>query len=94
VGEVRLPSLVREVGLEADVGAARSLVRLRGDEACPSEGAGDRRSRDVHAEVVGDVPADRLGAGVVTGGDETPTELDDPLEDLWRGRPRRGRRTA
>jgi hypothetical protein len=43
VGEVGLPDLVWRGSLEADPGAARTLMRFGRDEACGNEDAADRR---------------------------------------------------
>jgi hypothetical protein len=66
VGEVGLPTLVRLIGLEPDVGALGSLRRVRDDGAGPDEDPVDRRPRQGRAVMVGKVPADRVCAGVQT----------------------------
>jgi hypothetical protein len=49
---------------------------------------GDGRSRPGNAVAAGEVPGDRLRAGIVTGGDQTAPQVDDQLDDRrWR-RPR------
>ena len=42
VGEVRLPALIRQVGLEPDIGGPRSLLGFRGDQPGGQETAADR----------------------------------------------------
>jgi hypothetical protein len=64
VGEVGLPALIRQVGLEADVGRLRSFLRLGGDPAGAGEVAGDGGPGHLSLVVVFQVPGDGLGAGV------------------------------
>lgn len=64
VGEVRLPGLVREIGLERAVGALWSLLRLRFDRARTGGDPRDRRGRRVGGVVVFQVPGDGGRAGV------------------------------
>ena len=103
VGEVGLPRLVRQVGLEADVGRARAFRRLDLGQTVAAQGAVDRRSR--HGQVVmgGEVPGDRVGAGIDAFGDELVAELHDQLDGrrrggpwarVWSPRPRLKRRVA
>jgi hypothetical protein len=68
VGEVRLPALIRDGGLESDVGRTRPLLGLRCDQARGQQSTPDRRHRHRQLVTVGQVPGDGLGAGVETGG--------------------------
>jgi hypothetical protein len=63
-GDVALPQLVGELRAEAHVGAARSLVRLRGDKTLSLEHAPDRRGRGDLLVFARQVGVDRLRAGV------------------------------
>jgi hypothetical protein len=67
VGEVGLPGLVRLVGFEPEVGALRSLRRVRDDLAIADQDPVDRGPRQVHLMVVFQVPADGVGTGVEPG---------------------------
>ena len=82
VGEVGLPRLVGLVGLEADVGRLRFLLRLRNHQSSGCESAGDRRPGHRDAVVVFQVPTDGLGAGIEAGRGQLLAELDDQLHDL------------
>jgi hypothetical protein len=79
VGDVCLPALVREVGLEADVAALGPLVRFRGDEAAGFEDPPDRRDRRRVTPALNKVVADRLGAGVEAAVGELLAERDHRL---------------
>lgn len=43
MGEVRLPALVRQLGLEPDAGGSRALAGLGGDQPGPGQVPADRR---------------------------------------------------
>ena len=64
VGEVGLPALVRQVGLEPDVGRLRPLLRFDLGDGQAAQDPVDRRSRHGDLVVLGEVPADRVGAGI------------------------------
>ena len=64
VGDVGLPALVGELGLEADPRALGPLVGLGGDEAPGLEHPLDGRDRGHLASRGGHVEVDRLGPGV------------------------------
>ena len=66
VGAVGLPELVGELGLEADPGRARALVRLRRDQPLAREDAPDGCHRGCAAEFQTEVMGDRVRAGVMT----------------------------
>jgi hypothetical protein len=87
VGDVGLPTLVRQVCFEADVAALGSLVRLRDDEPACLEHPPDRRGRWCVAALE-QVVADRLGAGVQAGVGQLLAQLDDrvlvPIRDPGR----------
>ncbi len=82
VGEVGLPGLVRQVGGEADVGGAGPLLGLGGDEAAAVQVAADGGRGDRDAVTVAEVPADRLGPGIVAGGRERLPQGHDLVEHL------------
>jgi hypothetical protein len=84
VGEVGLPRLIRQLRREAHIRRPRTLVGLRRHEPGAAQMAKDRGRRHAHA-ALGEVPADRLGAGVVARGDQSTAQLDDQRDDLlWR----------
>jgi hypothetical protein len=66
VGEVGLPGLVGLLGLEPDVGALRSLRRVRGDLAVPDQDPVDRGPRHRLPVPVSQVPRQRVSARVVS----------------------------
>lgn len=90
VGDVGLPAFVGQRGFEADVGRFRALLRLRGDEAGPFQGAPDRRRRHDRVVVVVQVPGDGVGAGVETFPRELLAQLHDQLNSGRRDRVRGG----
>ena len=65
VGDVGLPHLVRQLGLEADQAAAGPLLRLCEDEALSSENAPDRREGGNVFPLLGEVVGDRCRRGIV-----------------------------
>jgi hypothetical protein len=77
VGEVGLPGLVRQLGLEPDVGGFRALLRLGGDQAGPGQVAADGGHRHHQGVVPGQVPGDGVGSGVQARGGELLAQLDD-----------------
>ncbi|MPM03227.1 hypothetical protein SDC9_49492 [bioreactor metagenome] len=83
VGEIGLPTLVRLVGLETDVGTLRTLPRLGGDGPCTGEDPMDRRARQTRVVVMGQVPGDRVRAGVQTRPRQLVTHRDDQLDHRW-----------
>jgi hypothetical protein len=86
VGDVCLPPLVRELGLEPDEGALRSLLGLGGDEAPPGEDAPDRGGSGGAPAAGGEVEGDGVGPGVQASFIEVLPELHD-LVLVLRGRP-------
>src|SRR5580700_797780 len=64
VGEVRLPALAGQLGLESDVGGLRSFPRLRDDQPGRGQVAADRRRRHPDPVLVFQVPADGVRAGI------------------------------
>lgn len=82
VGHVGLPGLVRLVGLEADVAALRSLLRLLGDDAGGAEPSPDRRGRHLHVVVVLEVPRDGVGTRVQALGEQLLALGEDQLDGL------------
>ena len=82
VGEVGLPGFVGELGLEADVGRAGSLLGFGCDEPGGEEVAADRG--DGHGElVVGrEVPRDRVGPGVEALAGELFAQVHDQRDDV------------
>jgi hypothetical protein len=82
VGEVGRPGLVRQRGLEADVGGLGSLLGLGLDEPGGVEVPPDRGDGD-GAVVVGlEVPADRVGARVEARRGELAAKADDQLDGV------------
>jgi hypothetical protein len=81
-GEVALPGLVGQVGLEACEGCLGPLVRLGDDEALALEDPADGGSRGQLLEAFGEVVEDGLGAGVEAGRGQLPAELEDGGLDL------------
>jgi hypothetical protein len=79
VSEVGLPGLVGLLGLEADVGGLRFLLRLSGDEPGAADDPVDRRPRQRDAVMVFEMPADRVSAGIETVSGELPAELEDQV---------------
>jgi hypothetical protein len=67
VGEVGLPALVRQVGLEAPAGGAGPLAGLGGDQAGGVQDPADRRGRRDVQPGLFQVPGDGDGAGVPPG---------------------------
>ncbi len=68
VGEVGLPGFVGLFGLEADVGRAGLLLRFGDDQVGAPDDPVDRGSGELDVVVVFEVPDDRVGAGIETGG--------------------------
>lgn len=64
VGEIRLPGLVRHLGLKPQVGGLGPLGRLGDHGAGAGQDPVDGGPRQRGPVMVGQVPADRLGAGV------------------------------
>ena len=81
-GDVRLPRLVGQRRLEANVGASRSLVRLRLNEAPAFEDPPDRRDRRGRGITQTEVVVDRLGAGVEALIGELLAETNDAVLEL------------
>jgi hypothetical protein len=88
VGEVGLPSLVRHVRLEPDVGRLRPLLRLGCHESGSGQVAADRGHGHDGVVVLGQVPSDGVGTGVQPCGGEFYAQLDDAVDgpDGDRGR--------
>jgi hypothetical protein len=59
-------------------------VRLRGDEAFALEDAPDGRQRGHSVDLADEVVGDGVGPGVVTGGDELLTKLENFALNLGR----------
>src|SRR5687768_16215055 len=70
--------------LEADVGALRAFVRLRGDEAPALEDPPGRRDRRGRRSAQSEVVEDRLRARIEPLLDELLTEPHDTLRELVR----------
>src|SRR5690554_5828521 len=68
VGEVGLPGLVGQGGLESDVGGFGALLRLRADQPGSGQVAADGGHCHADAVVVFQVSVVGVGAGVVPGG--------------------------
>ena len=64
VGEVGLPHLVGELGLEPGVGRFRAFLRVGGDVSMAGQDAPHRRRRHRDVVVLGEVPAQGVRAGV------------------------------
>ncbi len=94
VREVGLPGLIRQLGLEADVGRAGTLVRLGHHQAAASEVAADRGPRHRPPMMVSEVPGDRVRAGVQSLLGQFLAQPDDQLDGAGVDRVRRvcGRR--
>jgi hypothetical protein len=82
VGEVTLPALVGQVGLEADVGRARSFLRFDLGEAGSTQGAIDRCRRHAQVVMLAEMPGDRVRPGVQPSSDQFVTQLHDQLGGL------------
>jgi hypothetical protein len=86
VREVGLPGLVGLGGGEADVGASRALLRLGLDGTLTRQDPVDRRPRDRRVVVMGQVPADGLGASVQALLAQVLAQRQDLFHDgRWRG---------
>jgi hypothetical protein len=79
VGEVGLPQLVGQRGLEAPPGTARALARLGHDEAGGVEDAPDGRGRRDGQALAPEVPGDGSRTRVQAAGGELDPHGDDPL---------------
>ena len=77
MGDVGLPPFVRLLGLEADEGALRALLRLGGDEPPPAEDPPDRGHRGHRVVALGQVEGDGVGPGVQPLVRERLSELND-----------------
>ena len=86
VGEVGLPALVRQVGLEPDPGPLGPLARLGRDDARTGQDPPDRRhpGRGVHL-VIQDA-GDRVRSGVAAVRDQVRPQRQDPANDVRRRR--------
>jgi len=93
VDEIRLPALVGLLGLEADVGAAGSLARLRCDQPGAGKVPGHRGPGHRDAVVLGQVPAQGVRAGVQALVGQLLTQPDYQLDRRRRDRGRRAVRT-
>lgn len=90
VGDIGLPTFVREVGFEAGVGTLRSFLRLGSDETCLMEDAADGRDRRDRGAVVAQMPGDGLSSGIGALSCEVPAQFNDAFPDrhggaLWSG---------
>ena len=94
VGEVGLPRLVGLLGLEADVGGAWSLRRIRRHRAVADQDAVDRGARDGDLVSVAQVPVDGLRAGIQTGIGQLFAEPHDQLDRRLRCRGGTGLRSS
>lgn len=77
VGEVGLPGLVGELGLEAQVGGTGTLPGLWGDQPVAFENFPDCGNRRATAVASIQVEGDGVGSGIVTLPGELPTQLHD-----------------
>jgi hypothetical protein len=82
VGEVALPHLVGQVGLEPDVGGFRSLLRFDLGHASSTQGAIDRCRRHGQVVMLAEMPGDRFRPGVKPSSDQFATQLHDQLGGL------------
>ena len=87
VGDVGLPHLVWQVGLEADQAAAGSLLWLGPDQSLSSEDPPDRRDgrRRQPIGLPGQVEGDCLCSAVVAFPRELVAQPHDRPDGLWRG---------
>src|ERR1700682_3475062 len=74
---VQLPGLIGQLGLEANEGRLRTLVRLRRDESVAFEDAPDGGERRHPVDLADEVMGDGLGPSIVTAGDELLTKPQD-----------------
>jgi hypothetical protein len=78
VGEVGLPALVRQVGLEPQVGALGPLARLGRDQPVAGQDPPDRRHRRDGRSVALQVGVECVGAGIQARFGQLLPESDDP----------------
>ena len=86
VGEVGLPGLVRQLGGEADVGAAWPLLRLCSDVAVPGQNPVHGRRGQAHLITVFQVPGQRVRASVQALLAQLPAQPQEQVHNLRRSR--------
>ncbi len=68
MGEVRLPHLIRQIGLEPDIGRLRAFLRVGLHETQINKAAPYRRGRNSDLVALLEVPGNGVGAGVEASG--------------------------